>query len=102
MRQQFGAVSSETQVIRGIWEHQGQSYCDGLVRVLVDVAGRSANSQMKWASKVGAKWAVFVPKGEDGYAVRDMTAGKDEPKQRSIEELRSWLLKRREPVESTR
>ena len=72
------------------------------LRVLVDVAGRSANSQMKWASRVGAKWAVFVPKGEDGYAVRDMTAGKDEPKQRSIEELRSWLLKRREPVESTR
>ena len=72
------------------------------LRVLTDVAGRSANSQMKWASKMGAKWAVFVPKGEDGYAVRDMAAGKDEQRQPSIEELRSWLLKRREPVESAR
>src|SRR5205823_5033705 len=34
LRQQFGAVSSETQIIRGIWEHQGQSYRDDLVRVL--------------------------------------------------------------------
>ncbi len=38
LRQKFGAVSSETQVIRGIWEHQGQSYRDDLVRVFVDVA----------------------------------------------------------------
>jgi hypothetical protein len=38
LRQQFGAVSSETQVIRGIWEHQGQSYRDDLVRIFVDVA----------------------------------------------------------------
>jgi hypothetical protein len=38
LRQQFGAVSSETQVIRGVWEHQGQAYRDDLVRVFVDVA----------------------------------------------------------------
>jgi hypothetical protein len=31
-------VSSETQVIRGQWRHQGQSYRDELVRVFVDVA----------------------------------------------------------------
>ena len=37
LRQQFGAVSSETQVIRGTWEHQGQAYRDDLVRVFVDV-----------------------------------------------------------------
>ncbi len=37
LRQQFGAVSSETQVIRGIWEQQGQIYRDDLVRVFVDV-----------------------------------------------------------------
>lgn len=37
MRQQFGAVSSETQIIRGLWEHQGQSYRDELVRIFVDV-----------------------------------------------------------------
>jgi hypothetical protein len=24
LRQQFGAVSSETQIIRGLWQHEGQ------------------------------------------------------------------------------
>src|SRR2546421_8274293 len=38
LEQRFGAVSSETQVIRGQWRHQGQSYRDELVRVFVDVA----------------------------------------------------------------
>jgi hypothetical protein len=33
----FGAVSAETQVIRGLWRNQGQSYRDELVRVFVDV-----------------------------------------------------------------
>lgn len=37
LRRQFGAVSSETQIIRGLWEHEGQSYRDELVRVFVDV-----------------------------------------------------------------
>jgi hypothetical protein len=37
LRGQFGAVSSETQIIRGLWEHADQSYCDELVRVFVDV-----------------------------------------------------------------
>jgi hypothetical protein len=32
----FGAVSSETQIIRGLWQHEGQSYRDELVRVFVD------------------------------------------------------------------
>ena len=32
----FGAVSSETQTIRGLWHHEGQSYRDELVRVFVD------------------------------------------------------------------
>jgi histidyl-tRNA synthetase len=68
--------------------------------VVLDTAGRSANSQMKWASKLGARWAVFVPKGAEGYAVRDMEAGKDEARQRSVEDLRSWLLARRDLVES--
>ena len=36
LRQQFGAVSSETQIIRGLWQHEGQSYRDDLVRVFVD------------------------------------------------------------------
>lgn len=72
------------------------------LRVMVDVSGRSANAQMKWASKIGARWAVFVPKGAEGYAVRDMAAGKDEAKQRSDEDLRRWLLGRRDLVESSR
>jgi hypothetical protein len=38
LRQQFGSVSSETQIIRGIWEYEGQSFRDELVRVFVDVA----------------------------------------------------------------
>jgi hypothetical protein len=37
LRLQFGAVSSETQIIRGLWEHQGQISRDELVRVFVDV-----------------------------------------------------------------
>ncbi len=44
-RQQFGAVSSETQVIRGIWEQQGQIYRDDLVRVFVDVPDVSESRQ---------------------------------------------------------
>ncbi len=70
--------------------------------VVVDTAGRSANSQMKWASKLGARWAVFVPPGPEGYAVRDMAAGKDEAGQRSAEDLRRWLVERRDLVESAR
>jgi len=72
------------------------------LRVAVDVMGRSANSQMKWASKVGARWAVFVPMGADGYAVRDMAKGVDESRQRSVEDLRRWLLGRLDLVDSPR
>ena len=37
LEQRFGAVSSETQVIQGFWQHQGQSYRDDLTRLFVDV-----------------------------------------------------------------
>ena len=37
LRQQFGAVSYETQTIHGQWEHGGQVYSDELIRVFVDV-----------------------------------------------------------------
>ena len=37
LRQRFGAVSSETQTIPGLWEHQDQIYRDDLVRIFVDV-----------------------------------------------------------------
>lgn len=37
LRRRFGAVSCETQAIRGMWEHQDQLYRDDLIRVFVDV-----------------------------------------------------------------
>ncbi len=37
LEQRFGAVSCETQNIRGLWTHQGQEFRDDLVRVFVDV-----------------------------------------------------------------
>ena len=37
LEQRFGAVSWETQTIRGQWSLQGQQYRDDLVRVFVDV-----------------------------------------------------------------
>ena len=37
LRERFGAVSAETQTIRGTWQHEGQTYRDDLVRVFVDV-----------------------------------------------------------------
>jgi hypothetical protein len=36
LEQRFGAVSSESQAIQGLWRHQGQSYRDELTRVFVD------------------------------------------------------------------
>jgi hypothetical protein len=47
---------------------------------------------MKWASKMGARHVVFVPPDPDGYSVRNMEAGTDEPKQRDAASLRAWLL----------
>jgi hypothetical protein len=38
LEQRFGAVSSETQTIQGLWRNQGQLYRDALVRIFVDVA----------------------------------------------------------------
>ena len=37
LRQQFGAVSSETQIIRGLWTHEGKVFRDEVIRVFVDV-----------------------------------------------------------------
>jgi hypothetical protein len=38
LEQRFGAVSTETQTIRGLWRHEGESFRDDLARVFVDVA----------------------------------------------------------------
>lgn len=43
LRKRFGAVSSETQVIRGLWEFQGQVYRDEHFRVFVDVEDSDEN-----------------------------------------------------------
>lgn len=51
LEQRFGAVSSETQVIRGQWRHQGQQYRDELVRVFVDVADTGENREFFVAYK---------------------------------------------------
>lgn len=72
------------------------------LRVLTDVAGRSANAQMRWASKTGARWAVFVPRDPEGYSVRNMAEGKDEPKQPDEAALRRFLLERPSGVEAPR
>jgi hypothetical protein len=37
LRRAFGAVTAETQIIRGVWEHQGKLYRDDLSRFVVDV-----------------------------------------------------------------
>jgi hypothetical protein len=45
LRQRFGSVSSETQIIRGLWEQEGQLYGDDLVRVFVDVSDSPEHHQ---------------------------------------------------------
>jgi len=45
LRREFGAVSCETQVIRGLWESEGRVFRDQLARVFVDVPDTSANRQ---------------------------------------------------------
>ncbi len=65
------------------------------LRVMADVQARSVSSQMKVASRAGAKRVVFVPPDGDGYAVRDMIEGKDDMKQPDLDSLRSWLHARR-------
>jgi hypothetical protein len=39
LERRFGAVSSETQTIQGLWRHQGQLYRDALVRVFLGRRG---------------------------------------------------------------
>ncbi len=38
LRQQFGALSFESQTIHGIWLHEGQTYFDETERLFLDVA----------------------------------------------------------------
>jgi hypothetical protein len=43
LRQHFGAVSCETQVIRGEWENAGEVYHDQVLRLFVDVEDKLEN-----------------------------------------------------------
>lgn len=43
LRQRFGAVSCDSQTIRGLWQHQDQVFRDDLVRVFVDVPDEMVN-----------------------------------------------------------
>lgn len=45
LRARFGAVSAETQIIRGLWEHEGEVYRDEHLRVFVDVQDQPANRE---------------------------------------------------------
>ena len=81
--------------LRGVLDARGAGDRSTL-RILCDVQGRSANSQMKVASRVGAYYAVFVRGTTDPLNVRDMIAGKDVEASFSDENaLRPWLLARR-------
>jgi hypothetical protein len=51
LRQQFGAISPETQVIRGHWQSQTEVFRDELVRLFVDVADSGENrASDSWTS----------------------------------------------------
>ena len=43
LRERFGAVSFETQTIRGLWQHEGQVSRDDLFRIFADVADTTEN-----------------------------------------------------------
>ena len=45
LRRQFGAVTWESQIVRGLWEHGGQVYKDDSLRVTVDVPDLSENRE---------------------------------------------------------
>jgi len=43
LRHRFGAVSCETQTIHGMWQHEGETHHDELMRVFIDVADLPEN-----------------------------------------------------------
>ena len=45
LEQKFGSISTETQRIRGRWQHEGQTYRDELIRVFIDVRDTPDNRQ---------------------------------------------------------
>ncbi len=51
LEQRFGAVSCETQIVHGIWRHQGQRFRDDLMRVFVDAENQPEHRQFFIAYK---------------------------------------------------
>ena len=51
LEMEFGAGSSETQVLQGIWRHEGELYRDNLMRVSVDVEDSPASFEFFSAFK---------------------------------------------------
>lgn len=51
LEERFEAVSCETQMIRGRWRSDGQSYRDDLIRVFVDVADTAESREYFVAAK---------------------------------------------------
>jgi hypothetical protein len=45
IEEHFGAVSGETQTIRGFWRHEGQSFRDDLTRIFVDAPDTAESEQ---------------------------------------------------------
>ena len=45
LEERFGAVSSETQAIHGMWRYEEQLYRDELIRVFVDTADDTESRQ---------------------------------------------------------
>ena len=58
LEERFGAVSCETQTIRGHWRHEGRGYRDDLVRVFVDVPDEPESRQFfaEWKERLKARF----------------------------------------------
>ncbi len=55
LEERFGAVSSETQTIRGLWRHEDQLFRDELIRVFVDTPDDPESRQFFLEFKERAK-----------------------------------------------
>ncbi len=50
----FGAASYETQGVEGHWRHQGVTYRDNLVKIVIDVPDEEANRE--WMREYKMRW----------------------------------------------
>lgn len=55
LEEHFGAVSCETQVIRGLWRHEDELFRDDLIRVFVDAPDVAESRQFFAGFKERAK-----------------------------------------------